>query len=302
MKRLGYLVFLLLATACNSQNTAVTPVVPEWIETGEPINENYADVFWLCGTLIDEAKDSLGNTEYIIRQTDEQKAVFKEVALSTRKAMLSDSLNFFAPYYHQFTMNSIGLPKKQRDSLFNIVADEVYSTFHYYMENLNEGRPYVLTGLSQGGMLVLELLKRMSDEEYSGMVAAYSFGYGISPEDLKCERIKPAQGEYDRGVTISFNSVISPDGIWPYVYNDTQAIINPVNWVTDSTPASFERRGETLTVSIDPQYKVLIVEGLSDPRRMPFDEPWVQNSLHNLEVSLYSAPVKRNILERVYRY
>lgn len=294
-----YAAVLLLFVSCTRR--ADMSFEPEWIESGIEINDNYADVFWFCGTLVNEAKDSLGNSEYRIRQTEDQKNIFKDVALRTRESLFLDSLNFFSPYYHQFTMESLSLPKERFESLCKDIADEAYNTFHYYMENLNNGRPYVLAGLSQGGMLVLEVLKRMTDAEYANMVAAYSLGYGISSEDLKNKHIIPAKGKFDKGVTISFNSVVSTEGIWSFVQNNTEAIINPVNWTTDCTPATFIRRTDTLTVHIDSLYKVLIVEGLSDSRRMPMDEPWVQDNLHFLEASIYAPLIQRNILDRVYR-
>jgi hypothetical protein len=58
-------------------------------------------------------------------------------------------------------------------------------------------------------MLVLDLLKHMTDEQYNRMVAAYAIGYRITEEDCKNKHICPAKGETETGVTISFNSALT---------------------------------------------------------------------------------------------
>jgi len=285
--------------SCTNSET----YVPEWIETGNEINENYADVFWICGTLIPSVQDADGHPVYRIGQTPEQQAIFTKTALNTRDAIFPDSLNFFSPLYHQFTLQSIELPAETFDSLYQAIADEAYAAFHYYMENLNNGRPYVLAGMSQGGMMVRGILKRMTDEEYSKMKVAYCMGFGLSGEDLTYSHIKPAEGEFDKGVTVSYNSVASHEGIWPLVLNDAQAIINPANWKTDHTPATFTAGADTVTVQIDSLYNVLMVKGLTpfDTSAMPINETWVKDNLHGADISLYNGYLRKNVLDRVYR-
>lgn len=299
MRNLPLFCVAALFVSCANTET----YVPQWVETGKEINENYADVFWIPGTLVMNVQDDEGNPEYLISQTPEQQALFTKAALSSRDSIFPDSLNFFSPLYHQFTLQSIYLPAEAMDSLINIVSNETYAAFHYYMENLNNGRPYVLAGMSQGAMMVRGILKKMTDEEYSRMAAAYSLGFGLSAEDLTYSHIKAAEGEFDKGVTISYNSAVSPDGIWPLVRNDAKAIINPVNWKTDATPATFISGEDTVTVHIDTLYNILMVSGLhpTDLSSFPIDEPWVKDNLHFADVSLYNTFLRKNVLDRIYR-
>jgi len=269
----------------------------DWVDTGREINENYADVIWFTGTLFDSETDG----EYRIRQTDEEKKVYLGPTLWARDNLFADSLNFFAPYYHQFTFSSLELPKESFDSLCEVIYDEAYASFHYYMENMNNGRPYVLAGMSQGAMVVDGILKRMTDDEYQKMVAAYMLGYGLSTEDLTCSHIKPATGALDKGVTISFNSVTSEKGIWPLVYNNSQAVINPVSWSTDTLPAVMFASGDTVTVKIDDDLKVLIVKGWTHHDTVDMKGSWVNDNLHLEDLIMYAPLVKRNVLDRIYR-
>jgi len=281
----------LLLVGCKSHNT------DRWIDTGRDINPNYADVIWFTGTLFDNEADG----EYRIRQTPDEREIYIGPTLWARDNLFPDSLNFFAPYYHQFTFSSITLPQERFDSLCEQIYNDAYADFHYYMENLNNGRPFVLAGMSQGAMVVSGILKRMTDDEYHKMVAAYMLGYGISAQDMACKRIKPAQTSNDKGVTISFNSVASTDGIWPLVYNNAAAVINPVNWRTDSIPATFIVQGDTVSVSINNNLNILMVSGWTHHDTVNMPGSWVNNNLHLEDLILYAPLIRRNVLDRVYR-
>lgn len=290
------IVLLLAGCRINEKSDTI-----EWVDTGREVNENYADVIWFTGTLFDDATYEAGD-EYRIRQTDKEKEIYIGPTLWARDNLFPDSLNFFAPYYHQFTFSSLTLPEECFDSLCEVVYDEAYEAFHYYMENMNNGRPYILAGMSQGGMVVNGILKRMTDEEYSKMVATYSLGYGISAEDMTCSHIRPAEGATDKGVVISVNSVKSPDGIWPLVYNNAKAVINPVSWTTDTVAATFVARGDTVTVSVDDSLNVLMVKGWTHHTPMNnMKGPWVEDNLHLEDLIMYAPLVQRNALDRVYK-
>lgn len=296
MKKLAITIISFMALGCGPKAS-----VPEWVDTGKEVNENYGDVIWFTGSLFGGLKDDTGNTIYRISLSDGEKRVMHESAMYIMQHIFPDSLNFFCPYYHQFTLDSLHLPEKELDSLGNAIADEAYSCFHYYMQNVNGGRPYILAGMSQGAMMVRGILKRMTDVEYSGMKAAYSLGFGLSPEDLECDHIIPASGEFDKGVTVSFNSAVSHMGIWPFVYNNAQAVINPVNWRTDCMPARFITDRDTVTVQIDSVYNILILKGCNHYYHNDMSEPWVEDNRHLEDLLLYIPFLKRNALDRMYQ-
>ena len=57
-------------------------------------------------------------------------------------------------------------------SRFPIAMGDVREAFRYYIENLNEGRPFVLAGFSQGAQALVELLKELPESLHERMVAA----------------------------------------------------------------------------------------------------------------------------------
>ena len=300
---------IIASCACNSTEHAVNEQCEcffaadtNWYDSGAAVNDNWVDVFYISSVEVLSSKDSLGNVSYrSVLSPAEKGAIGNEYSFVNGK-IFRDSLNFFAPYYHQFTMESLGLPAKQfRTEVFNRVEEEIHQAFDYYMEQLNNGRRFILAGFSQGGMLTLSLLKHMTDEQYSRMVAAYVLGYGISQADLDCKHIVPACDRYSTGVTVSFNSVADASQIWPVVYNGSMACINPVNWRTDTVPAQVSYKGRDLEVAVDSYFNVLVVKGF-DPSKdpLPFTAPWPEGCLHNKEIKFYNDCLYRNALDRAY--
>ena len=171
--------------------------------------------------------------------------------------ILSGGLNFYSPFYRQMSMETYQ-DMDLIDSRFPLAMDDVRRAFKYYVEELSDGRPFVLAGFSQGGEVLVELLKELPDSLQDRLVAAYVLGWKITPEDLAASSaIRPAQGADDTGVTICYNSVDSPENA-SFVSSGNTVAINPVNWCTDATPAVLF---DSLTVTLDPETKLLLVDG-----------------------------------------
>lgn len=271
-----------------------------WYQTGRAIDPELPDVFYLVSTDVIRAHDDDGSIVYRSTLTDEDR---KEIATEMDKvsATFGDSFNFLSPYYHQFTMDALSLPAEQFKKEFEDVADEACEAFDYYMADINGGRPFVLAGFSQGAMLAIEVLKHMSDTQYSKMVAAYVMGYRLAEEDIAAPHIVPADDAYGWGETVSFSSVMTTDAIWPMLSEGAATCINPLNWQTDTTSAPLHFRGDEATVSIDPEYNVLIVKGL-DKEKYHFpmlDGFCAPGNLHHWDRSFYLESIRDNALHRV---
>ncbi len=265
-----------------------------WYERTREFNEEYPDVFYLVSTNILHEEGSL-----IAKNTPEEKATLEREMRHIEKKVFRDSLNVFAPYYHQHTMDAMSLEKNEFDALAEKITDEVYEAFRYYLRHLNGGRPVILVGFSQGAMLTKELLKRMTPSEYERIAAAYILGWGLSSEDVQNPQVRPAQGADDTGVCISINSVSDTSAVWTPVLNNAVYSINPVNWKTDSTPASFEYKGQMLSVSLDTASMVLVVSGFEEPE-LPFQSVWPSGCLHFYEIQFYNEFLRHNAINRVH--
>lgn len=275
-----------------------------------PANEKKADnidVLYLVSTDVLSAIDENGETSWQSRLVPEDREAMKNELAWVESNIFSDGFNMAAPYYHQFTFDAISrLDTKAFSEVYSAVAKEVCDAFDYYMKYENKGRDFILAGFSQGAMLCLDLLRHMTDEQYSNMIACYTIGYRLSDSDLQHPHIKAAEKADDCGVVISFNSSMTRDAVWPLVSEGSVTCINPVNWTTDSTPAEFHFDGTTNTVSVDPETQILLVqtdkpEYFHDFYELaPFflDAGVKQDNLHHWDLLFYSSQIHDNALLR----
>ncbi len=302
--------FQLITTSGYSQASASTNSVywaedSAWYQSKDTVCPDKIDLLYLVSTDVVSATNSDGTTSYRALLTAADKQAINEELAYVEKNIGQHDFNYFAPYYHQFTFDAINLPAEKFNAEFQDVVKEVCEAFDYYMTHKNQGRKFALVGFSQGGMLVLDLLKHMTTEQYRQMVAAYAIGYRISAEDEKCPRIIPAYDETTPGVTVSYNSALSTSGIWPFVAANASAAINPVNWKTDSTPATFTYNGGKHTLRLDHSTKLLIVEtDKANEYRQWTNNPVYQSAhvsldcLHHWDLLFYKQYIHDNIQKR----
>ena len=142
---------------------------------------------------------------------------------------------------------------------------------------------------------MVELLKHIDDDTYRQLAAAYVLGYKVTKADMtQCSRIRPAEGESDTGVTICYNTMKDVKYIKP-VISASDICINPVNWRTDATPATLH---DTITVTLSPEYHVLVVSGYSGSEYPAYKDLINVGDIHSCEPWLYSECLAKNIATR----
>lgn len=305
---------VVIVSACEFNNNAAQTSDNEsyweseeaWYQSDTTVNDDKIDLFYIVSTNVLSAEDENGDTAYQTRLNENDRKAYDAEFRYVEKHFCQSDFNYFAPYYHQFTFEAISLEPEKYQKVYSAVSHEVCDAFDYYMEHKNNGRRFALVGFSQGAMLVLDLLKHMTDEQYERMVAAYALGYRITEEDCQNKHIRPAYGETETGVTISFNSALSTDGVWPLVAEGAVTCINPVNWKTDSTPANFTYEGEEHSVSIDKGTNMLIVKtNRPEHYRKWTNNPAFQSAkvhldcLHHWDLLFYSDFIHDNIMKRL---
>lgn len=306
----------LLLFASITTIMAATGSEPEWYRSNiisangtviaDSLRADNIDLLYLVSTEVMEAHTPGGTPSYQSFLTPSDRHFIDAELAYVAKEIGRGDFNFLAPYYHQYTFSATMLPKEQFDSVYHKVYDEVQGIFNHYLEHINQGRRFALVGFSQGAMLVLDILKNSTPQQLQGMVGAYLIGYGLNEQDLRYATVVPATGPEGFGHTISFNSVLSPNGTWPFVYNNATTIINPVNWQTTATPATFQFEGDTLTATIDPNINELII---TVPDKKPYHDFMQQNPafkmanvspdcLHHWDLLFYTKALHDNILLR----
>lgn len=78
-------------------------------------------------------------------------------------SVFESSANIYAPYYRQMSTGAT-IPEDSNVLAtdldeFKQGADDVQRAFQYYIEHLNQGRPFIIAGHSQGTMALIELIK-----------------------------------------------------------------------------------------------------------------------------------------------
>ena len=142
----------------------------------------------------------------------------------------------YAPRYRQATLLSFFSPQGDGGDALELAYRDVVQAFRFYMDNYNNGRPFILAGHSQGGFHLDKLL----GEEIAGtpleakLVAAYPIGYYIDDSN----GIPVCQSAEQTGCQATWNTLSldassggSPDSI----------CVNPLNWSANGLHAGFDK-------------------------------------------------------------
>lgn len=266
-----------------------------------------ADLFYVISTETADYVNSAGDTCHYADTYNPSlcRNMLKE--MHAVDSLFSGRCNYFSPYYRQISMQSWASQEMALQRI-PLALEDVHRSWAYYLEHLNQGRPFILAGFSQGAHAIMDIMKRMPPEVARRMVAAYPIGYKVTQADLDSfPQIRAAEGATDVGVTVNFNSVRSPECAIGVVSDGNVLCINPVNWRTDTVTAllpiapRFTVDGSgLLTVQCDPETHLLIIGNYGDKKVMPVIG--VPGNYHHRELQLYPYFIRRNIADRVRAY
>ncbi len=179
--------------------------------------------------------------------------------------VFDESCNVFMPYYRQISMPK---PGSDYSAIIDYVSKfDATDALDYFLNNLNQGRPFILAGHSQGASTLIALLENYMTkhpEALSRMVAAYPIGFAVTKDWLAKTGLKFAEGATDTGVIVSWNTE-GPANLEAGVKNMTLApggiSINPINWKRDDTYADVKENLGSLTYD-----GKLVTPGIADAR------------------------------------
>ena len=215
------------------------PKAPDYTQDSSWINLDSApdkaiDVFYVYPTVY--GADSPANMD--IQNADLRQSA--KHAYDSQASVYFKSANMFAPYYRQMSFAELDPEADMyQNESFVLGREDVWRAFEYYLKNLNDGRPFILAGHSQGTMVLIALMKEHFNDPklQKQLVAAYLIGYSVTPDDLNnYPWLKPATKADDIGVIISYNTQ-APGATGSPVLLPGAFCINPLNWMTDNTPA-----------------------------------------------------------------
>lgn len=261
-----------------------------------------ADIFYVPATW---EFDWLTSDSVISHYADPSVAKHREhmaIEMKGFASMMEEGNRFYSPYYRHVTLNTWAtLDEPFIDSCyFSVSFQDVKNAFDHYLRENHQGRPFVLAGFSQGAKSIVELIKIIPDSVRDKMVAAYVIGYKITPGDtIQCPNIIPAKNAFDIGVTICYNSVKDVKYTKPIISIPNVACINPVNW---STEVATTILNDTITVTLNPDYNVLVVEGYDGGNYKPILDFINTGDYHSADPWLYEKQLKQNVKDRINQW
>lgn len=302
----------LLIDACNSDNepasaseSVYVPIAPDytdplmWHVIKNDSDGEGADVFYIPSTWEFDWTTPDGAICHYADPSRADHRADMSIEIEGVADYMADGNDFYSPFYRHITLDSWATLNEDTISRrYNEVAfQDVKEAFQFFMREHNSGRPFILAGFSQGGKSVVELLKIMDEDTRSRMVAAYVMGYKVTPDDIASyPYIKAASDSVDTGTVICYNSVSDVKYTKPVVASPNVMCINPVNWKTDGTPAVLD---DTITVTLDPHAKVLVVEGYDGGSLPNILDILNVGDYHGAEPWLYSECLRKNFRQRI---
>ncbi|MPM06696.1 hypothetical protein SDC9_52999 [bioreactor metagenome] len=239
--------------------------------------------------------------------------------------------NIYAPYYRQADpISALTMTEADRDALLSGEPKaDVIAAFDYFINNYNEGRPFILAGHSQGSNMLLYLLSDYMKEHpdvYKRMVAAYVIGYSVTEDFLaKNPHLKFAKGPADTGVIISYNTEAPVTGGKNPVIMEGALVINPITWTRDGTQADaaenlgsimlnpdgsvmLDENGEFMQVknfadaAVDSEKGALICSSVDAAKWAPGNPLMPSGIFHSFDYPFYFFDIRENAKTRVQSY
>ncbi len=205
-----------------------------WIFYEQNPEKDY-DVFFVHPTTY------LGISNGLNASIDNKDANKLAESLSTRMTgAFSDTCNVYAPRYKQASITILALPHNLRTRFLDNAGSDVEAAFKYYLEHINNGRPYIIAGHSQGSNIIKNLLTTNPDLiDKDKLIAVYAVGYTITQEDI--DKIGVPLGTTATQVpSILTWNTIGKNGDSPTI-NENALCVNPLDWTDGKEEQSKEK-------------------------------------------------------------
>ena len=314
------LLFSLTFTAYANTEAATNYANPEHWLALPASPDKPVDVFYLYPTVFQKVNKNEPN---ICNIDNPVMVKYSQLALAFQASAFDPVGNIYAPYYRQAdAAYTLGLPlAEQHKVVGGIPTTDASAAFDHYIQNFNNGRPFILAGHSQGSNVLLYLLSdymKKHPEVYRRMIAAYVIGYSITPEYLaKNPHLKFAKGAKDTGVIISYNTE-APQvaGKNPVVLPGAMAI-NPITWTRGEKTATaaeslgsvdMDENGKLITLKkyadarVDKAKGVLICSTVDVDKLSPGNQVFPKGVYHRYDYPFYYYNLRENAAVRTNRF
>lgn len=231
-----------------------------------------------------------------------------EWPLRHQASCFNGSCKIYAPRYRQAHMKSFFHLKEGGTEALALAYEDVANAFAFYLENYNNGRPFIIAGHSQGTTHAKILINQFIDgtELQDRFICAYLVGMPTSKSEF--DHIPPCLSADDCGC---FNSWTTYDhGHYPDFHNDEyakSAVINPLNWSSAKEMHSDYKRHQGILVQ---SFKLKYHEALtatthqgmlwvSKPNIPVLKHFVLEKNWHKADYNLFWVNIRNNVDQRV---
>jgi hypothetical protein len=281
-----------------------------WLTLPEDPSAHAVDVFYVYPTIYqgDGVQDI----------TDPEQVEACMVPIRTQASVFEESANIYAPLYRQVGRDGFNNTEKL-DGYLEVGEQDVKDALLYYLENLNDGKPFIIAGHSQGSSTLISLLTKMwgTTGAEDRMIATYIIGFSVTESDIAANpAIRMCDGPTDTGCFIAYNSM--KDGMQSESVQILEGAIvtNPLSWVSSSEDGEYVPASENLgAVFFDEEgYSPTMYEHFTSAQvkdqglvcevadTSVLSSYAIEGIYHPDDYSLFYENIKANIADRINQY
>lgn len=261
-------------------------LTPPNAETNSDITDPEIDVFFVHSTgyvgpggwnsNMDAENSEIQSTEYM---------------LTSMASIFNGCCNIYAPHYREAHLASFGAEDTESSfAALDLAYQDIEAAFDYFLENYNQGRPFMIVSHSQGSLHSLRLLENKIDGKAlsARLVAAYTLGYWLPMDKFErgFEALQLCETPDQTGCLVSFDSFGEGGQLdgqsrqwyktgWEIIDNKHIACVNPMSWLTNTDrvaatehtgamPVEFMRTFYYMLTAQNPNYKFTELPSLTN--------------------------------------
>ncbi len=236
-------------------------------------------------------------------------------AIGRMTSVFAANCNIFAPRYQQINMEVLSMSEKDQNHYLTIPINDIRTALVYYLQHLNNGRPFILASHSQGSDVLQKILIENPDIiDRNKLVAAYMPGWTFTDEILKQIKIPLSTSNNQTGGVVVWNT-IEKNGSSPTLLQGAKCV-NPLTWTTDTIeyPSSYnlganilDKKDNVIEINNFTSAKINSYGGLE----IPVPEPSIANKLdmsmgpgiyHKYDYDFFYNNIIENVADRCNEY
>ena len=252
-----------------------------------------------------------------------------ETVLANQVSIFNACCRMFAPRYRQTTIAAFLRPGADSFKAYDLAYSDVLRAFDHFIENENQGRPFILASHSQGSLHATRLLQERiiaRPDLRRRLVVAYVVGASL-PETTEYTGLPACNSRRQTGCIVDWNSAsqatllaLGRGLMVTYAERKYQAVglkrwlcVNPISWDRTTTSAIGQNPGSLPFNGLGEAIPALrsgvtgarcsrgrLVISIPRDKSSGFTDAMTKfGSYHNLDYGLFYNSVRQNAVERV---